>query len=133
MTPRRPGPPAHKDPDRSYPAHEAKRSADLIRDAVQPALETLEEAAKAITESKLPDEKKRLLLLDYMRKAHAQVTEGRQLAAEYAMRSGLSQSLTAQALTTDTEAAKERPWLAVSHDTTNRWWHRPLAADDLTK
>lgn len=133
MTPRRPGPPAHKDPHRTYPSHEAKRTADLVRDAVQPALDSLQEAAKVITESKISDEKKCLLLLDYMRRAHAQITEGRQLAAEYAMRSGISQHLTSQALTTDVAAAKERPWLMVSHDTTNRWWHRPLAADDLTK
>ncbi len=133
MTPRRPGPPAHKDPNRTYPAHEATRTADLVRDAVQPALDTLTAAAKQLVEGTMSDEKKRLLLLDYLRKAHAQITEGRQLAAEYAMRSGLSQSLTAQALTTDADAAKERPWLAVSHDTTNRWWHNPLASDDLTK
>lgn len=122
MTPRKPGPPLHMtdDADR-YPAHseQASRTADMLTSAITPALETLNQAQKALTEGSFSEERKRLLLLDYLRIAHAQITEGRQIGAEWAMRNGMTQSATGQRL-------------SVSNATTNDWWHHPLHEDALT-
>lgn len=109
-----------EDADR-YPAHSvrATRTADMLADAIRPALETLNQAQKALTEGSFTEERKRLLLLDYLRIAHAQITEGRQIGAEWAMRNGMTQSATGQRL-------------SVSNATTNDWWHHPLHEDTLT-
>lgn len=108
------------DSDR-YPAHSerATRTADMLTDAITPALETLNQAQRALTEGSFTEERKRLLLLDYLRIAHAQITEGRQIGAEWAMRNGMTQSATGQRL-------------SVSNATTNDWWHHPLHTDTLT-
>ncbi|MFT4156732.1 MAG: hypothetical protein QM630_02215 [Microbacterium sp.] len=118
MSPRKPGPPANKDPNRRYPAEDAQRIADLAKYVEQPA-QTLADGHAQLVTGRMRDELKLAHLFDTLRSAQAQLTIAQRLAAEYGMLHGWSQMRTATALGLP------------SRDAARSWYNNPLSYDDI--
>lgn len=118
MSPRTAGPPANKDPNRHYPAHDARRTADLAP-FVQRPVDTLTEGLSQIVKGNMRDELKQALLAEALRNAQDQLTIAQRLAAEYMMANGWSQMRTATALGLP------------SREAARAWYNNPIAADDI--
>lgn len=100
-----------------YPAHRIKTTDELLP-YVHRSVQTLTDVSRTITRTRMSDDLKQALLLDALNAAGQQLNDAQHLAAEYAMRRGLSQTRAAEAL-------------GVSHTLTGSWWHNPLAETDL--